>query len=384
MSGEQFSLVWNSFPTNLSSGLYTLLNDEQLVDVTLAAEGQILQAHKLILSVCSTYFKELFKKDDSVTDNDVQTPGEKPQEPSGDLESILEAVSNLERKSLNYETFAATLQKEIASAPVTSETLSSSQDPLSPAPMKSVYDKASDQRRITQPDSIVREILSRTSADFEEMEKNITDEPLDYTSDIVRLSKTKNEPVDYTSDIDFDVVCNKEFAKQENLDRQNSNLHAQNNLMANKCFENSQLLTYNPSNQDEPLPFSRLDETFGTDFSFNGGSYSRGRKTVKGIPGSSLPLETTLRVVSELGPTMRVERGKVIRMYSCPWCLRHFTRKENLKLHVRYIHGPLESLTCKLCGNKYKNSNSLRVHSYLYHNAKRNKHSKPAHVNADM
>lgn len=111
---------------------------------------------------------------------------------------------------------------------------------------------------------------------------------------------------------------------------------------------------------------------------------SKGRRTVKGIPGSSLPLETTLRVVSELGPTLRMERGKVIRMYACPWCLRHFTRKENLKLHVRYIHGPLESLTCKLCGNKYKNSNSLRVHSYLYHNAKRDKqHSKSVTAGGD-
>jgi hypothetical protein len=61
MSGEHFSLVWNTFPRNLSSGLYSLLTDEQLVDVTLAAEGQILRAHKLILSVCSTYFRDLFK-----------------------------------------------------------------------------------------------------------------------------------------------------------------------------------------------------------------------------------------------------------------------------------------------------------------------------------
>ncbi|CAB0030932.1 unnamed protein product [Trichogramma brassicae] len=58
---QHFSLVWNTFPHNLSTGLYSLLTGEQLVDVTLAAEGQILRAHKLILSVCSTYFRDLFK-----------------------------------------------------------------------------------------------------------------------------------------------------------------------------------------------------------------------------------------------------------------------------------------------------------------------------------
>lgn len=97
---------------------------------------------------------------------------------------------------------------------------------------------------------------------------------------------------------------------------------------------------------------------------------------IKGNHSSTLSLETTQRLVSEIRPTFCMEKGKLMRVYSCPWCLRNFTRRENLKLHVRYIHGPLESLTCKLCGNKYKNSNSLRVHSYLYHNAKRDKHNK--------
>lgn len=32
-----------------------------MVDVTLAAEGKFVQAHKLVLSVCSPYFKSLFK-----------------------------------------------------------------------------------------------------------------------------------------------------------------------------------------------------------------------------------------------------------------------------------------------------------------------------------
>ncbi|XP_050297280.1 broad-complex core protein isoforms 1/2/3/4/5-like isoform X2 [Anthonomus grandis grandis] len=60
-SGEQFSLCWNNFHSNLSSGFHNLLKDEDLVDVTLAAEGQFVKAHKTVLSVCSPFFKELFK-----------------------------------------------------------------------------------------------------------------------------------------------------------------------------------------------------------------------------------------------------------------------------------------------------------------------------------
>lgn len=37
-----------------------LLDDESFVDVTLACEGQSIKAHKLVLSACSVYFKELF------------------------------------------------------------------------------------------------------------------------------------------------------------------------------------------------------------------------------------------------------------------------------------------------------------------------------------
>ncbi|OWR43722.1 protein tramtrack, beta isoform-like [Danaus plexippus] len=58
---EQFSLRWNDFHSNLSQSFQALLEGEDLVDVTLAAGGQYVQAHKLILSVCSPYFKELFK-----------------------------------------------------------------------------------------------------------------------------------------------------------------------------------------------------------------------------------------------------------------------------------------------------------------------------------
>ncbi|XP_055616841.1 modifier of mdg4-like isoform X9 [Toxorhynchites rutilus septentrionalis] len=57
---EQFSLCWNNFNTNLSAGFHESLIQGDLVDVTLAAEGQLVKAHRLILSVCSPYFRKMF------------------------------------------------------------------------------------------------------------------------------------------------------------------------------------------------------------------------------------------------------------------------------------------------------------------------------------
>ncbi|XP_031625135.1 modifier of mdg4-like isoform X9 [Contarinia nasturtii] len=57
---EQFSLCWNNYNTNLSTGFHESLVRGDLVDVTLAAEGQLVKAHRLVLSVCSPYFQQMF------------------------------------------------------------------------------------------------------------------------------------------------------------------------------------------------------------------------------------------------------------------------------------------------------------------------------------
>lgn len=60
MSMQQYCLRWNNHQPNFISVFSNLLNNETLVDVTLAAEGRHLQAHKVVLSACSTYFQSLF------------------------------------------------------------------------------------------------------------------------------------------------------------------------------------------------------------------------------------------------------------------------------------------------------------------------------------
>ncbi|KAL1130930.1 hypothetical protein AAG570_012171 [Ranatra chinensis] len=60
MAVQQFCLRWNNHQPNFISVFTNLLNNESLVDVTLAAEGKQLKAHKVVLSACSTYFQSLF------------------------------------------------------------------------------------------------------------------------------------------------------------------------------------------------------------------------------------------------------------------------------------------------------------------------------------
>ncbi|XP_057656639.1 GDNF-inducible zinc finger protein 1-like isoform X2 [Diorhabda carinulata] len=58
---QHFCLKWNNFQANITSQFETLRYDEDFTDVTIACDGQRLQAHKVVLSACSPFFKELFK-----------------------------------------------------------------------------------------------------------------------------------------------------------------------------------------------------------------------------------------------------------------------------------------------------------------------------------
>lgn len=57
---QNFCLKWNLHTSNLIKNLTEMVVDQQIVDVTLACDGASIKAHKIILSACSNYFKELF------------------------------------------------------------------------------------------------------------------------------------------------------------------------------------------------------------------------------------------------------------------------------------------------------------------------------------
>ena len=46
---------------SLTNAFKSLLENEDFVDVTLSAGGKTLRAHKVVLSACSSYFKQLLR-----------------------------------------------------------------------------------------------------------------------------------------------------------------------------------------------------------------------------------------------------------------------------------------------------------------------------------
>uniref|UniRef100_A0A182W8I2 BTB domain-containing protein n=1 Tax=Anopheles minimus TaxID=112268 RepID=A0A182W8I2_9DIPT len=61
-SPQSLSLRWNDYAPYIAGAFESLRYEEELVDVTLYCEGRKIRAHKMLLSACSVYFKDVFKE----------------------------------------------------------------------------------------------------------------------------------------------------------------------------------------------------------------------------------------------------------------------------------------------------------------------------------
>jgi len=62
MGTEKFCLRWNDFESNISSAFRELRDDKDFFDITLACEDEQIQAHKIILSACSPFFRNILRR----------------------------------------------------------------------------------------------------------------------------------------------------------------------------------------------------------------------------------------------------------------------------------------------------------------------------------
>lgn len=91
-TSQAFCLRRSNHLTDMVDDLSELFKDEAMVDVTLSCEDGLIKAHRVILSVCSSYFKQIFSR---VNHSPLQYPIIIIRDmPFQDLKYILEYIYN--------------------------------------------------------------------------------------------------------------------------------------------------------------------------------------------------------------------------------------------------------------------------------------------------
>lgn len=62
MTAENFCLQWNGFEKNIHTAFRELREDKNMFDVTLVCDDEQIQAHKIILSACSPFFRKVLRR----------------------------------------------------------------------------------------------------------------------------------------------------------------------------------------------------------------------------------------------------------------------------------------------------------------------------------
>ena len=61
-ANEKFCLRWNDFESNISLAFQNIRDEKDFFDITLSCGQKQIQAHKLILSACSPFFRSVLKQ----------------------------------------------------------------------------------------------------------------------------------------------------------------------------------------------------------------------------------------------------------------------------------------------------------------------------------
>ena len=57
-----FTIRWDEFSRNVAKSLASFREDSDFFDVTLACDGRQLEAHKLVLSASSSFFRNILRR----------------------------------------------------------------------------------------------------------------------------------------------------------------------------------------------------------------------------------------------------------------------------------------------------------------------------------
>jgi len=342
-SSEKFCLRWNDFETNISVAFRELREEKDFFDVTLACDDSQIQAHKVILSACSPFFRNVLRR------NPHQHPllylkGVKYKELLSVLNFMYMGEVNVAQEELNSFLSVA---EDLRVKGLTQNNASNSETPSS----KVSLPKSEPPKNINRP----REPPER---DPVPPPKRPRPSPVPQVSaprpsyqeeedDIQEVVPVKSEPRDT-------------FAPAPSP-------HLQQPSMSHTVAPvDPQPMYQDQGMQDQGHGTVALDDTYG-DESYDYGQYGEGAyDDGSGMidPNTGMPLAGG--VDGNKGPSDLILEIDGTT-FSCRACGKSFKDKSNCRRHVKSTHFPEVAETCEICHKIFKNKNSLKCHIRAVH-----------------
>ncbi|XP_035719398.1 broad-complex core protein isoforms 1/2/3/4/5-like isoform X9 [Vespa mandarinia] len=411
---QHFCLRWNNYQSSITSAFENLRDDEDFVDVTLACDGKSLKAHRVVLSACSPYFRELLKS----------TPCKHPvivlQDVAfSDLHALVEFIYhgevNVHQRSLS--SFLKTAEVLRVSG-LTQQADQTDRDELShvralaagvnhlPFHEKSEESfprSGSPPAPTTPTPTTVQQLLRRA-----QIRRNERRTP-DLHEDSAKRSRVSSPPLNNNdaTPTDFSMVKNNHLSSKV----EGNGVHEENSPIEDtiKCepleltggnggnagnnedsSDSGAAASDRPpasasSNEHEPEPEHTPTQNFMPEsklFTSTPGSFNFSMAALTDhtpLSGLGHGLQTpdlagTSQVLASMPPgltfnSLNTQSAK--KLFTCQLCGKVLCSKASLKRHVADKHAERqEEFRCVICERVYCSRNSLMTHIYTYHKSK--------------
>jgi len=325
-SSEKFCLRWNDFESNISVAFREIREEKDFFDCTLSVGSRQIQAHKLILSACSPFFRSILRQNPhqhpllylkGVEFTDLQAVlnfmyhGE-VNVAQEELNSFLAVAEDLKVKGLTQNSSADSSNS--ASKPKSEPTPSSIPRPRPPRELE-------DPPAPKRPRPIVSapvQSYNQDDDDIQEVLPVVKQEPPTVVADPL---PTPPQPMAAMSQV---------YQQQPDHSMHQTNTVAQ------------------------------IDDSYGDD-GYDYGGYG------EEDPYEGAMMESGAGGDQNKGPSDYILEGPAGKEFICQKCGKVFSDRSNCRRHVRAMHTHEKPEACAICGNVLKNKNSLMCHIRQYH-----------------
>jgi len=349
-SSEKFCLKWNDFEKNISGAFREIREDKDFFDVTLACDDDQLQAHKVILSACSPFFRTILRRN-------------KHDHPLLYLKGVKYAdlVSVL---NFMYHGEVNVAQEELNSFLAVAEDLKV--------------------KGLTQNNGASDDTQSQKSFEPQKSKpliRNKIDNPIDSKIPSIKPRPAppplpRRSPTSYQQDDDIqEVVPVKTEPDSHPVEQPVPTFHPEPHVQ--NSFPAHHGVVADP-NMEYGEDYGDYEGYDGADGGYDGGVLDHSGMQVglqdgnKGVAYAESELDNLIETM-----LTKVDVGGV-KVWSCTVCSKQHKNKTNIKVHVESTHIEGFTHSCKICNSTHSSRAGLNFHMSTKH--RRDKASVPKYI----